>query len=115
MARFPAPDDAEPAPVVLRRLLCDILEPDLAHRPTDCATVTRVRGEISARIAAPSASSSPSSTTDVSAGRVRRCPLRRLDDEIEEPRPQLTRQVVPHPLDQLQTRPRDRRRRRLAA
>jgi hypothetical protein len=50
MARFPAPDDAEPAPAVLRRLLCDILEPDLAHRPTDCATVTRVINEISARI-----------------------------------------------------------------
>jgi hypothetical protein len=50
MARFPAPDDAEPAPAVLRRLLCDILEPDLAHRPTDCATVTRVISEISARI-----------------------------------------------------------------
>lgn len=31
-------------------LLCDILEPDLAHRPTDCATVTRVMSEISARI-----------------------------------------------------------------
>jgi hypothetical protein len=50
MSRFPAPNDAEPAPVVLRRLLCDILEPDLAHRPTDCATVTRVMSEISARI-----------------------------------------------------------------
>jgi hypothetical protein len=50
MSRFPAPDDAEPAPVVLRRLLCDILGPDLAHRPTDCATVTRVISEISARI-----------------------------------------------------------------
>ena len=50
MARFPGPDDAEPAPVVLRRLLCDILEPDLAHRPADCATVTRVISEIAARI-----------------------------------------------------------------
>jgi hypothetical protein len=50
MSRFPAPHDAEPAPVVLRRLLCDILEPDIAHRPTDCATVTRVISEISARI-----------------------------------------------------------------
>lgn len=50
MTRFPAPADADPAPVVLRRLLCEVLEPDLAHRPTDCATVTRVINEISARI-----------------------------------------------------------------
>jgi hypothetical protein len=50
MSRFPAPDDAKPAPIVLRRLLCDILEPDLAHRPTDYATVTRLMSEISARI-----------------------------------------------------------------
>jgi hypothetical protein len=50
MARHPAPDDADPAPAVLRRLLCDILTPDLAHRTADCATVTRVINEISARI-----------------------------------------------------------------
>lgn len=50
MTRHPAPDDADPAPEVLRRLLCDILTPDLAHRTADCATVTRVVNEISARI-----------------------------------------------------------------
>jgi hypothetical protein len=50
MTRHPAPDGAEPAPEVLRRLLCDILAPDLAHRTADCATVTRVVNEISARI-----------------------------------------------------------------
>jgi hypothetical protein len=47
MTRHPADD---PAPEVLRRLLCDILAPDLAHRTADCATVTRVVNEISARI-----------------------------------------------------------------
>jgi hypothetical protein len=50
MSRHPAPDDADPPPEVLRRLLCDILTPDLAHRTADCATVTRVVNEISARI-----------------------------------------------------------------
>jgi hypothetical protein len=50
MTRYPAADDADPAPEVLRRLLCEILEPDLAHRSTDTATVTRVISEISARI-----------------------------------------------------------------
>jgi hypothetical protein len=50
MTRYPASEDADPAPEVLRRLMCQILEPDLAHRPTDCATVTRVIKEISARI-----------------------------------------------------------------
>ena len=50
MTEHPAPDGSEPAPLVLRRLLCDILEPDLAHRTADCATVTRVMSEISARI-----------------------------------------------------------------
>jgi hypothetical protein len=50
MTRCPASDDADPAPVVLRRLMCDILEPDLGHRTADMATVTRVIKEISARI-----------------------------------------------------------------
>jgi hypothetical protein len=50
MTRYPGSDDADPAPVVLRRLLCDILASDLAHRTADCATVTRVINEISARI-----------------------------------------------------------------
>ena len=50
MTRHSAAEDADPAPVVLRRLLCDILTPDLAHRTADCATVTRVVNEISARI-----------------------------------------------------------------
>ena len=48
MARYAAAPDADPPPEVLRRLLCDILEPDLA--PADCATVTRVINEVSARI-----------------------------------------------------------------
>jgi hypothetical protein len=50
MSRYPAPDDAEPAPAVLRRLMYEILEPDLGHRTADTATVTRVVKEISARI-----------------------------------------------------------------
>jgi hypothetical protein len=50
MARYPSADDADPPPEVLRRLLCNILAPDLAHRTADCATVTRVVNEISARI-----------------------------------------------------------------
>lgn len=50
MTRHPAPEDADPAPVVLRRLLCEVLEPDLAHHTADCATVTRVIKEVSARI-----------------------------------------------------------------
>jgi hypothetical protein len=50
MARHPSTEDADPPPVVLRRLLCDILTADLAHRTADCATVTRVVNEISARI-----------------------------------------------------------------
>jgi hypothetical protein len=50
MTRHPACDGADPAPEVLRRLLCEILEPDLGHRATDTATVTRVINEISARI-----------------------------------------------------------------
>jgi hypothetical protein len=50
MTRYPASDDADPAPVVLRRIMCEILEPDLRHRTADCATVTRVIKEISARI-----------------------------------------------------------------
>lgn len=50
MARYPSPEGADPPPEVLRRLLCDILAPDLAHRTADCATVTRVVNEISARM-----------------------------------------------------------------
>jgi hypothetical protein len=50
MTRYPAADDAEPAPQVLRRVMREILEPDLAHRTAHCATVTRVVKEISARI-----------------------------------------------------------------
>jgi len=50
MTRYPASDDADPAPEVLRRIMCEILEPDLGHRTADCATVTRVMNEISARI-----------------------------------------------------------------
>jgi hypothetical protein len=50
MSRYPASDDADPPPEVLRRLMCDILAPDLGHRTANCATVTRVIKEISARI-----------------------------------------------------------------
>jgi hypothetical protein len=50
MMRYPPADDADPVPDVLRRLLCEILEPDLAHRTADTATVTRVIKEISARV-----------------------------------------------------------------
>jgi len=50
MNRYQASDDAEPAPEVLRRIMCEILESDLGHRTADCATVTRVMNEISARI-----------------------------------------------------------------
>jgi hypothetical protein len=50
MTRYPAADDADPAPEVLRRLMCEILEPDLGDRTVDTATVTRVIKEISARI-----------------------------------------------------------------
>jgi hypothetical protein len=50
MTRYPGAGDADPAPEVLRRLICEILEPDLGHRAADAATVTRVIKEISARI-----------------------------------------------------------------
>jgi hypothetical protein len=50
VTRYPASDDADPAPEVLRRIMCEILEPDLGHRTADCTTVTRVMNEISARI-----------------------------------------------------------------
>ncbi|HEX3263225.1 MAG TPA: hypothetical protein VHR37_06135 [Solirubrobacterales bacterium] len=50
MTRYPAAAGADPAPEVLRRLMCEILEPDLGHRSADTATVTRVIKEISARI-----------------------------------------------------------------
>jgi hypothetical protein len=50
MTRYPPAEDADPAPEVLRRLMCAILEPDLGHRTADTATVTRVIKEISARI-----------------------------------------------------------------
>ena len=50
MSRYPAADDADPAPEVLRRLMCEILEPDLGRRTADTATVTSVIKEISARI-----------------------------------------------------------------
>ena len=50
MTRHRPAADADPPPEVLRRLLCDVLAPDLAHRTADCATVTRVVNEISARI-----------------------------------------------------------------
>jgi hypothetical protein len=50
MTRYPAAVGADPAPEVLRRLMCEILEPDLGHRSADTATVTRVIKEISARI-----------------------------------------------------------------
>ena len=50
MTRYPAAGDDDPAPEVLRRLMCEILEPDLGHRSADTVTVTRVVKEISARI-----------------------------------------------------------------
>ena len=49
MTRYPTAG-ANPAPEVLRRLMCEILKPNLGHRSADTATVTRVIKEISAGI-----------------------------------------------------------------